>query len=521
MSAWIRGGLVTFFKRLRFPTLTCLALVLPLVPAHPLSAQADSAPALIPREVLFGNPERVSPHISPDGTRMAWIAPDKKNVLQVWVQTIGKDDAKAVTADKKRGIRQFAWIWNDEDLLYLQDNDGDENFQIFVTNLKTGETRNMTAIFGARAYPAEISPLFPNEMLVAMNRRDKSLFDIWKLDVRSGALTMATENPGGVGEWAIDSAMKVRGASFLTPDGGGQFKVRDSENSPWRTLTTWGVTDSFNLYSFSRDGQSVYVQTNKATDTQGLYSIDAATGKMTLLASDPGVDVSDVIVHPLTKQIQAVAFSRDRTRWKVLDPTVAADFEALSKVAPGDLALINRDRKDETWLVSFSSDVSPARYYTWDRMSRKASYLFSARPALEKYTLAGMKPVEIPARDGWKLPSYLTLPAGVPAKKLPMVLFVHGGPWARDRWGYDPYAQWLANRGYAVLQVNYRGSEGFGKTFKNGAMKQFAGKMHDDLVDAVHWAVAQGTADPKRIAIMGGSYGGYATLVGITFTPEL
>jgi dipeptidyl aminopeptidase/acylaminoacyl peptidase len=521
VSALIRGGFVTASKRLRFRILACLVLFLSLAEARWVVAQTDAAPTLIPREVLFGNPERVRPHISPDGTRMAWIAPDKKNVLQVWVQTVGKDDAKAVTADKKRGIRQFFWIWNDEDLLYLQDNDGDENFQIFITNLKTGETRNMTPIFGTRAFPAEISPLFPNEILVALNRRDKSLFDIWKLDVQSGALTMAAENPGGVGDWAIDSAMKVRGASFLTPDGGGEFKVRDTESAPWKTLTTWGVTDSVNLYGFSKDGQSAYVQTNKGTDTQGLYSIDTATGKMTLLASDPGVDASDVVIHPLTKQVQAVAFNRDRTRWKVLDPTVAADFEALAKAAPGDLALINRDRKDQIWLVSFSSDVSPARYYTWDRTTRKATYLFSARPALEKYTLASMKPVEIPARDGWKLPSYLTLPAGAPPKKLPMVLFVHGGPWARDGWGYDPYAQWLANRGYAVLQVNYRGSEGFGKMFKNGAMKQFAGKMHDDLVDAVRWAVAQGTVDPKRIAIMGGSYGGYATLVGVTFTPEL
>ena len=486
----------------------------------PALGAAEPAP-LIPRNVIFGNPERITPKISPDGTRLAWIAPDKKDVLQVWVKTIGKDDDKAVTADKKRGIRQFFWAWNNEDLLYLQDNDGDENFHVYAANLKTGETRDLTPILGIRAFPLALEPGAPDQILVALNRRNKSLLDVWKADLKTGALTLIAENPGGVGNWTTVAAMKVRGAEFLKPEGGGEFKVRDSESAPWRTLATWGTAEQFNALDFSKDGKTVYVQTNLGADTIGLYAMDAATGKTTLIASDPGVDLDNVFQNPLTRVVQAVSFNRNRTRWQVLDPSVARDFEALGKVAPGDFSVLNRDLADRTWLVNYVNDVSPVKYYSWDRAAQKATFLFSARPALEKFTLAPMKPVEIKSRDGLMLPSYLTVPVGVPAKGLPMVLYVHGGPWARDQWGYDAAAQWFANRGWASLQVNYRGSQGFGKKFRNAAIKEFAAKMHDDLVDAVKWAVAEGIADPKKTAIMGGSYGGYATLVGVTFTPDL
>lgn len=492
-----------------------LALVLP---ALPLPAQL---PPLIPRETLFGNPERAAPAISPDGKRLAWLAPDKKNVLQVWVKTIGKDDEKILTADKKRGIRQYFWAWNNEDLLYLQDNDGDENFHVFSANLKSGETRDLTPILGVRVFPQGLEPGTPDQILVSMNRRDKSLFDVWRVDLKTGALTMAAENPGGIGNWATDAQMRVRGAEFLKPDGGGEFRVRDSETAPWRTLATWGVADRFNALDFSKDGKTVWVQTNLGADTIGLYAMDAATGRMTKLALDAGADLETIVVNPVTRVAEAVSFNRTRTRWQVLAPSVAKDFEALGKAAPGDFTITNRDLADRTWLVQYVNDVSPVSYYSWDRAAQKATYLFSARPRLEKYTLAPMRAVEIKSRDGMLLPSYLTVPPGTPAKSLPMVVYVHGGPWARDQWGYDPTAQWFANRGYASLQVNYRGSQGFGKKFRNAAMKEFAGKMHDDLVDAVKWAIAEGVADPRKVAIMGGSYGGYATLVGVTFTPDL
>ncbi|HEV8269001.1 MAG TPA: S9 family peptidase, partial [Thermoanaerobaculia bacterium] len=364
-------------------------------------------------------------------------------------------------------------------------------------------------------------PERPNEMLVGMNRRDKSLFDVWHVDLTTGALAMAAENPGDVGGWVADADLKVRAATVQSPAGGGEIRVRDREDSPWRKLVSWGLGDQSQAIGFSKDGKTLYVESSLGADTNGLRAYDVASGKETLLASDPGVDISDVIVHPVTLAVQAAAFARNRVRWQVLDKSVEKDFAALAKVDPGDFGLVNRDLADKTWLVSFSGDTAPVKYYAWDRASQKAAYLFSARPALEKETLAPMKPVEIKSKDGLSLPSYLTLPVGVAPKNLPMVLYVHGGPWARDEWGYDGGAQWLANRGYAVLQVNYRGSDGFGKKFRNAARKEFAGKMHADLVDAVGWAVKEGIADKSRVAILGGSYGGYATLVGVTFTPDL
>jgi len=494
-----------------------LTVVLALAP---IPAFAE-LPPLIPRDVIFGNPERQDPKISPDGKRLAWIAPDKKNVLQVWVKTIGKDDDRVLTADKKRGIRNYFWVWNNEDLIYLQDNDGDENFHLYSANLKSGETRDLTPFQGVRAFPAGLEPKKPNEMLVALNRRDKSLFDIWRVDLTSGAVTLAAENPGGVVDWAVDADLKVRGAQVSKPEGGGEFRVRDAEGAPWRAVATWGTADTFEALDFSADGRTVFVKTNLGTDTVGLYAMDATTGKLTRMAADPDVDLGTVLANPVTRQIEAVTFNRNRTRWEVLEPALTQDFAALARAAPGDFSIVNRDLAGQTWLVRYDNDAGPVKYYSWDRRAQKATFLFSARPLLEKYTLAPMKPVEIRTRDGLSLPSYLTLPVGVAPKDLPTVLFVHGGPWARDEWGYNSYAQWFANRGYAVLQVNYRGSDGFGKKFRNAAMKEFAGKMHDDLVDAVKWAVAEGIADPKKIAIMGGSYGGYATLVGVTFTPDL
>ena len=263
------------------------------------------------------------------------------------------------------------------------------------------------------------------------------------------------------------------------------------------------------------------MQTSIGVDTQGIYALDTATGKLTLLASDPGSDVETVVIDPRTYAIQAASFNRLRPAWKVLDPAIREDWDAISRTADGSMALVNRDLADRTWIVSYDTDVRGLEYYVYDRPSRKATFLFNASPALAAYTMAPMKAFEIRSRDGLSMPSYLTLPVGAPAKDLPMVLYVHGGPWARDAWGLVPDVQWLANRGYAVLQVNYRGSAGFGKSYVMAARKQFAGKMHDDLIDAVNWAVKEGIADPKRIGIMGGSYGGYATLVGLSFTPDV
>ncbi len=494
---------------------TLLAAVLLL---SATTAALAELPPLIPRETLFGNPERASPKLSPDAQRLAWVAPDPKNVLQVWVKTLGKDDGRMVTADKKRGIRQYFWSDDSKTVLYLQDNDGDENFHVYGVDLGSGTVRDYTPFQNSRASVLASEPDIPDTMLVEVNARDKSAFDVYRLTLSTGALVLDTRNPGDVSGFAADCTLHVRAAQVSTPSGGTEIRVL--QDGAWKSWMTASQDEILDLVDFSPDGNSLVINSSLGRDTAALVSRNIANGSETVIASSPDSDAGDVVENPHTHAIEAVSFDAGRVSWKVIDPSVKGDFEVLAKAADGDFSIVNRDRADKTWLVAYSSDRAPARWYTYDRGARKATLLFSARPKLDGVTLAEMKPVTIMSRDGLKLPSYLTLPAGIEPKKLPMVLFVHGGPWGRDNWGYSGYPQWLANRGYAVLQVNFRASTGFGKKFLHAGDRQWGLKMHDDLIDGVNWAVKQGYADPSRIAIMGGSYGGYATLAGLTYTPD-
>jgi len=486
-----------------------------------LAAQAfaDLGP-LIPRDVLFGNPEKASPTISPDGTRLAWLAPDKKNVLQVWVKTIGKDDDKIITADKKRGIRQYFWAPDNKTLLYLQDNDGDENFHVFGVDLASGIVRDYTPFQGARAGVTAVSERVPDQILVETNARNRQVFDVYRLTLSTGALVPDTQNPGDVAGWEADAKLNVLGAQVQTPDGGTEIRVRDNPQSAWRTFVKAGPDENLGLDGFSGDSKSAYIETSIGSDTSRLVQKDLATGSEKVIAYSDEVDAGNVMINPITRNVEAVSFEPGRRRWQVIDPSLKADFEGIAKLQEGDFAIGSRDQADKTWLVAFTSDRGPVKYYAWDRASKKGTYLFSIQPKLEGLQLSEMKPVEIKTRDGLTMHAYLTLPAGLAPKNLPMVLFPHGGPWGRDVWGYNPYAQWLANRGYAVLMPNFRGSTGYGKKFLHAGDKQWGLKMHDDLIDAVNWAVKQGYADPKKVAIMGGSYGGYAVLAGLAFTPD-
>jgi len=478
-------------------------------------------PPLIGRDLLFGNPERTSPALSPDGQRLAWLAPDTNNVLQVWVKTVGKDDDKIVTADKKRGIRQYFWAKDNRTLLYLQDSDGDENFHVYGVDLQTSNVRDYTPFQGVRAQVTDLSPDFPNEVLVEVNLRDRSLFDVYRLNLRNGALELDTLNPGDVSSWGADARFRVRSAQIVTPDGGTEIRVRSDDQSPWKTFLKVGPEEILGALSFTKDGQSLYLLSSIGRDTAAVVQQNLADHAEKVLAISTEVDAGDVIIHPRRYVVEAVAFSPGRTQWRVVDPAVKEDFDGLAKLNDGDFFLVNRTEADDVWLVGYQSDRVPASFYRWDRRTKQGSFLFSTRPKLDGLALSEMKAVAITTRDGLKLNSYLTLPVGLPPKNLPMVLFPHGGPWARDQWGFNSYAQWLANRGYAVLQPNFRGSTGFGKSFLNAGNKQWSLKMHDDLIDTVDWAVKQGIADPKKVAIMGGSYGGYCALAAITFTPEV
>jgi dipeptidyl aminopeptidase/acylaminoacyl peptidase len=494
----------------------CTALL--IMSAAPAYAEL---PTLIPRKVLFGNPVKVGPQISPDGKTLSYIAPDDKDVLQVWVQPLGTDKARQVTADKKRGIRTHGWTYAPDTLYYMQDFEGDENFHIYSVNLKTGVVRDLTPFQGVQARPLGTHPDFPNEMLVAINLTDRRLHDVYRVNLETGAVALDTKNPGGVLGWDTDPKFRVRACQAATPDGGMEVRYRPSEKDDWKRVVRWGMEDADGgVVGFTADGGSLWLRTSEGRDTLSLVKRNLATGQEAVIATDPTCDVGGVLFHEETFQVEAVAFNRERVRWQPIDPKVGEDLDVLAKGAKGEPSITSRDRADKTWVVAYAADVHPTEYYLYDRGTKKLTHLFSSRPELAKYTLAPMKPVTIKSRDGLDLVCYLTLPVGVEQKNLPTVLMVHGGPWARDSWGFDSSAQWLANRGYAVLQVNYRGSTGFGKKFLHAADREWAGKMHDDLLDAVAWAVKEGYSDPKRVAIYGGSYGGYAALVGATFTPD-
>jgi len=331
-----------------------------------------------------------------------------------------------------------------------------------------------------------------------------------------------TENPGHVVGWLTDPDFRVRAAQAMTPDGGAELRVRENTGSPWRHLATWAPEDNLcSGIAFTPEGTGIYLRDSRDANTMRLVEVDIATGTRKVVASDPHYDIGNVIIHPRTHELQAATFVKGRGQVHVLDPGIEQDIEVIRKIHHGDFFLLNRDSADKHWLIGFTTDDGPTPYYAYNRQTQKATFLFTDRPKLEQYTLAPMTSVVLKARDGLTLHGYLTLPVGVEAKNLPMVLNVHGGPWQRDVWGYDPEVQWLANRGYACLQVNFRGSTGYGKEFLNAGNREWGGKMHDDLIDAVHWAIKEGIADPERIGIYGWSYGGYAALVGAAFTPDV
>jgi dipeptidyl aminopeptidase/acylaminoacyl peptidase len=472
--------------------------------------------------VLFGNPDRISPALSPDGKRLAFLAP-LEGVLNVWVGPADEPPAaKPVTHDRGRGIRSYYWAYTNEHILYVQDREGDENWHFYAVDLATSGVRDLTPFEGVSARCQQLSYKSPREVLLALNNRDPRFHDLWRADVLTGEMTRVQENTS-FSEFTTDDDFNLRFAHRQTPDGG--FEMLRPTGGGWEHFLKVGLDDSMTTgpAGFDKSGRTLYMTDSRGRDTAALVAMHLDTAEQETLAENPRADVHGVMKHPTEKRIEAVSFYYDRQSWTFLDTRVARDFDYLGTVAEGDLNVVSRTLDDRSWIVAYSADNGPTRYYRYDREGRKAAFLFTSRAALEGLPLAKMRPVVIRSRDGFDLVSYLTLPvwARSKGKPLPMVLNVHGGPWGRDVWGFDASHQWLANRGYAVLSVNFRGSTGFGKNFINAGNLEWAGKMHDDLVDAVRWAVEKGIADPRRVAILGGSYGGYAVLVGMTFTPEL
>jgi len=506
----------------------------PVAPTPPVAAPSAGRPDpnLIPRSVLFGNPERARVRISPDGKQLAWLAP-KDGVLNIWVAPVGKvDQARVITAEAKRPIRDFSWAYTNRHVLYLQDTGGDEDYHVFRVDLGDGKITDLTPYPKARAALAGSDPSQPNTILVTLNDRDPQFFDLFKIDLRTGARTLVIQNNDGFGDFVIDDHLVVRFAIKKLPDGSNQVMSPESKapSTKWKLFEAIGFedADTTNIVGVAPNGKALYVSDSRGRDTSALVSIDIASKKPTVIAEDARADSGEVLVHPTKHTLQAVEFNYQRPTWKVLDPAIQKDLDNLAKVEPGEVRVTSRSLDDKTWIVAITDPQHPAHYYLWSRATQRATFLFAALPVLEKLALAQMTPVEIKARDGLGLVGYLSLPTaadpegdGKPSSAVPMVLLVHGGPWARDEWGYNPLHQLLANRGYAVLSVNFRGSTGFGKKFLNAGNLQWGKTMHDDLLDAVAWATQQGITAKDTVCIMGGSYGGYATLVGLAMTPDV
>jgi dipeptidyl aminopeptidase/acylaminoacyl peptidase len=481
--------------------------------------------SLIPRAKLFGNPSRAMCQISPDGRWLSWLAP-KDGVLNIWVAPPGDiAAARVVTQDKKRGIRMYGWAYNSTHMLFLQDEGGTEDWHVFVVELASGSVRDLTPIAGVQAQFHELSLDHPNLVAVGLNDRDKAWHDLYCIDMLSGEKELIFANKQQLGQIVLDRQLRPRLASQPRGTEGGRSLYRIEGN----TLEPIGVVEheddlTTHTLGFTRDGATLYGLSSIGRDRAALIATDWKTGGEQVLAEHPRADIGSVLTNPQTFVIEAAGARYLTLDWIALEERVATDLQRLQAALPGEIAVADRTRDDSRWIVVASAAEAPATYHLYERGSGKISELFATRPELQTYRLAPMRGEVIRARDGLELPSYLTLPTGAgerPATPLPMVLLVHGGPWARDEYGFNPQHQWLADRGFAVLSVNFRASTGFGKAFVNAGDLEWGRKMHDDLIDAVEWAIARGFARRDRIAIMGGSYGGYATLAGLTFTPEL
>lgn len=482
----------------------------------------DETP-LISRQVLFGNPDRAAARISPDGRRLAYLAP-VDGVLNVWVSSVDQPDAaRPVTKDKVRGIRTYYWAFTNEHIVYLQDVGGDENWHVYLVDLLAGETTDLTPLDNVNAQVTGMSHRSPGEIIVSLNDRNPSVHDLYRIELKGGHREMIEKNTDEFAGYVVDDDLRVRFASRMLPDGSSELLKKEA--NAWSKFLTVPPEDTLTTHAigFDKAGQVLYFIDSRQRNTGALTAWNLSTGEQKVLAENEHADVGELLIDPIENTIDAVAFTYLQKEWQPRDERVREDLGYLATVAGGEIAIASQSLDNQRWIVAFSPDDGPVQYYLYDREPRKATFLFNNRDNLKDLRLAKMQSLVIKARDGLELVSYLTLPPGddPPAEPLPMVLDVHGGPWARDEWGFNPVHQWLANRGYAVLSVNFRGSTGFGKEFLNAGNRQWAGKMHDDLLDAVAWAVEQMIADRRRIAIMGGSYGGYATLVGLTFSPDV
>jgi len=494
-----------------------------------VAAAAQAEVPLIPRAKLFGNPSRVAGRLSPDGKWLSWIAP-RDGVLNVFVAPVGDmAAAKAMTNERKRPIRSYFWSPDSRQILYINDHGGDENFQLYAVDVASGAERSLTPFEKTRVQVVGISNHVKDRMLVGVNNRDPKWHDVYSLDFATGKLTPVMINEGGYASFLPDDQLNLRIASKARPDGGTDYYRIAGGKVDAQPFEQVGFEDSQTTQpaDFTADGKTLYWIDSRGRDTAAIFAKDLVTGKRTLIGEDARADVSGGLGDPRTGRIQAYAVNYLKTEWVPVGTDIKADLDFLKKRLPGQVGVASRTDADDRWLVVSDPVTAPASTWLYDRKAKTLTKLFVSRPELEGAPLQPMRALEIRTRDGLNMVSYLTLPPGTavdaqgrPKAPVPMVLVVHGGPWGRDNYGYNGNAQWLANRGYAVLMTNFRASTGFGKKFTAAGNLEWGRRMHDDLLDAVDWAVANGVTRRDTVAIMGGSYGGYATLAALAFTPD-
>ncbi|MCP1136873.1 prolyl oligopeptidase family serine peptidase [Paenibacillus polysaccharolyticus] len=472
-----------------------------------------------PLEDFFKQPAQAGFQMSPDGKHLAYMEP-WNNRMNIVVTANGQDKPVRITSETDRSIASFAWATNDK-LLYAKDAAGDENYHLYITDIDGKNSKDLTPYPNTRAMLVDPLENIPDEILVSMNKRDARVFDVYRINIKTGEAVIAAENPGNITGWMTDHEGKIRVA--ISSDGNvSSLLYRDAENQPFQPLLTTDLGDTFVPVMFTSDNKNLYAVSNLEQDKMAVVEYSLATKKVTrTLFENKDVDVSNVIPSKEKGKILAAVYETDKVNYEYFDNEFKTLMQDIKAKVPGkEVGIISTSDDGQALFISYS-DKSMGTYYFYNSKTGKLDKLADTAPWIDETKMADMKPIMFKSRDGLDLHGYLTLPQGATASNLPLVVLPHGGPWARDSWGYIPDVQFLASRGYAVLQVNFRGSTGYGKKFLEAGNKQWGKAMQDDLTDGVNWLVKEGTVDPKRVAIYGGSYGGYAALAGLAFTPDV
>lgn len=489
-------------------------------------------PPLIDRELFFGQPDITGAQLSPDGKYLAFIKP-YNDVLNVWVMQVGKPfgSAEPITADQ-RPVAGYFWSRDSRYVLYVQDKAGDENYHVYAVHPSAARddstgvppARDLTPLDGVRAAILARPKTSPNEMIVGLNDRDPRFHDVYRLNIDTGNRELLMENNASVAGWLADREGNVRLATRQVENGNTEI-LRVERGEVGEVVYTCSITETCGPLRFHSDGERVYMLTNKDQDLIRLVLFDPSTKESELVESDPEgrVDFGGALFSNATEELVATYYNDDGRRYYPQTESFADDLERLKReFGSGEIRFRSSTEDERLQMISIHSDVNPESAYLYDRETGDVTHLYDFNSELPSENLAQMQAVRYEARDGTMIPAYLTLPRGVEAKNLPVIIYPHGGPWSRDSWGYNPFSQFLANRGYAVLQPNFRGSTGYGKAWLNAGNGGWGtGVMQHDISDGVQYLIDEGIADPERIAIFGASYGGYATLAGLTFTPEL